>query len=107
MNRNSLAWVSAWIVALTLVPSPPVSSQSTSGGTYTIRKFVIAGGGGQPQGAPYRAAVTVGQSVAQVSNGGGYRLVSGFHHAKGSSAAADTLFCSSFENTACTSGVTP
>ena len=83
------------------------SAQSTSGGPYTIRKFVIAGGGGQPQGAPYRAAVTAGQSAAQISNGGGYRLVSGFHPARGSAAAPDTLFCSSFENAPCTSGVTP
>ena len=61
MNRNAHALASAWIVALMIVPSAPLSAQSTSGGPYTIRKFVIAGGGGQPQGAPHRAAVTAGQ----------------------------------------------
>jgi hypothetical protein len=101
MIRNPLGLASACIAALLLVQTPNAQAQSVSGGMYTVRKFVIAGGGGDPQGAPYRASITVGQSAAQVSNGGSYRLVSGFHQARSQGGGADVLFCSSFEDTPC------
>lgn len=107
MIRNLHGLASAWIAALMLVQAIGAQAQSVSGGSYTVRKFVIAGGGGDPQGAPYRASVTAGQSAAQVSNGGGYRLVSGFHQARPQGGGADLLFCSSFEDAPCTSGVNP
>jgi hypothetical protein len=105
--RNPQRLTSALIVALALVPALAAQAQSVSGGAYSVRKFVIAGGGGEPQGAMYRAAVTIGQSAVQVSNGGGYRLVSGFHPAKAPGGNSDALFCSSFENTPCISGANP
>jgi hypothetical protein len=100
MNRNRTGPACVWIALLVLISV--ATAQAQSGGAYTVRKFVIAGGGGDPQGAPYRASVTVGQSAAMVSNGGSYRLVSGFHQAQG--AGSDALFCSSFEETPCTPG---
>ena len=101
MIRNPLGLASTCIAALMLVQTSTAQAQSVSGGIYTVRKFVIAGGGGDPQGAPFRASVSVGQSAAQVSNGGGYRLVSGFHQARSQGSGADLLFCSSFEDTPC------
>lgn len=102
-NRN--ARIGTVIAALVLTAA--VQAQSVSGGTYTVRKFVIAGGGGSPQSATYRASVTVGQAAAMVSAGGSYRLVSGFHQAKAPSSGGDILFCSGFENSPCTTGAQP
>jgi hypothetical protein len=101
-NRSSRTGVSIALLVLISAATAQAQSQSQSGGAYTMRKFVIAGGGASPQGAPYRATVTAGQSVAMVSNGGSYRLVSGFHQAKSAGNSSDTLFCSSFEDTPCT-----
>lgn len=61
----------------------------------------MAGGGGDPQRAPYRASVSLGESAVQVSNGGGYRLVGGFDQARSQGGGADLLFCSSFEDAPC------
>jgi hypothetical protein len=104
--RTGVGLTAGWML-LALAPGTTVLAQSASGGAYTVRKFVIAGGGGDPQGAPYRASVTVGQSTAMVSNGGSYRLVSGFHQTKSPGGSTDVLFCSSFEDTPCTSGANP
>ncbi len=105
MNRNRTCLTGVSMALLLLISAATVQAQS--GGAYTVRKFVIAGGGGDPQGAPYRASVTAGQSAAMVSNGGGYRLVSGFHQARSPGNSTDALFCSSFEDVPCTSGANP
>lgn len=105
--RTRSAQAKGWMILLALIPALPLSAEAISGGVYSLRKFVIAGGGGEPQGSPYRTAVTVGQSAAMVSNGGNYQLVSGFHQAKTAGSSADALFCSSFEDTPCISGANP
>ena len=105
--RTRSAVVMGSMILLALIPTAFLSAQSTSGGVYTVRKFVIAGGGGDAQGAPYRASVTVGQSAAMVSNGGSYRLISGFHQAQTQGSTVDALFCSNFEDTPCTPGANP
>jgi hypothetical protein len=105
MNRNRTDLTGVSMTLLLLISA--ATAQAQSGGAYTVRKFVIAGGGGDPQGVPYRASVSVGQSAAVVSNGGGYRLVSGFHQAKSPGSSTDALFCSGFEDAPCASGANP
>lgn len=75
----------------------PLTWAQSSGGSYTLRKVVIAGGS-RSSGAPFSAIVTTAQPVAGVSNGGPYRLRAGFHPIR---AGSDRLFCSGFETTLC------
>ena len=50
-----------------------------SGGTFTITKSVIAGGGGRTTGGTFTLDGTIGQSVAGTnSTGGTFSLISGF-----------------------------
>lgn len=61
------------------------AAQVASGGSYTLNKSVIAGGGGASSdqtGALYTVNGTAGQSAAgAVASGGTYSLQSGFHTA--------------------------
>ncbi len=70
----------------------------SSGGTYTLTKQSIAGGGGAVAGAPnFTAVVTVGQAAAGAASGGSFQLISGFHPAP-EPAVIDVLFQNGFEN---------
>src|SRR5688500_15870353 len=63
-------------VALTRAQSPEIVA---SGGTFTIEKAAIAGGGNEKQMAAMTENGTAGQSVAgQTSSGGPYSVYSGF-----------------------------
>ena len=55
------------------------SDLQLSGGTFTITKTVVAGGGQTMQNAPMNASATAGQTVAgKTSTGGQFSLYSGF-----------------------------
>ncbi len=55
------------------------SASAQSGGTFVIRKSVIAGGGGQATGGGFTLDGTMGQSVAGItSSGGTFQLGGGF-----------------------------
>jgi hypothetical protein len=55
------------------------SDLQLSGGTFTITKNVVAGGGRAMQNAPMNASATAGQTVAgKTSTGGQFSLYSGF-----------------------------
>lgn len=75
----------------------PVWALAQSGGSYTLRKHVIASGV-VASGSSYRLTGTVGQAVAAVQSGGSFRLIGGFHGPRSSS---DRLLCNGFENTGC------
>jgi len=54
-------------------------SSAQTGGSYTMTKSVIAGGGGQASGGSYTMTSTIGQSIAgNATTGGNYRLLPGF-----------------------------
>jgi hypothetical protein len=78
---------------LLLSSSAPSTHAQSSGGGYTLRKFVIAGGI-QAQGSPFSAITTVGQPLTTLSTGGNFRLQSGFHARRQS---VDRIFGSGFE----------
>lgn len=81
-----------------LLPIALAGAQST-GGSYTLRKFVIAGGV-DAAGGPYTLVATAGQAeAAQPQTGGTYRLYGGFHSPR--AARADRILCDGFENTPC------
>jgi hypothetical protein len=70
----------------------------SSGGAFTITKQVIAGGGGEVQGAPYTAVVTIGQALAGTQSGGTFQLIGGFHApAVALPPTDDAVFKDSFE----------
>jgi hypothetical protein len=81
---------------LCLLASPLALAQST-GGPYTLRKFAVAGGGGQATAPGLRVVNTVGQ-IAGVFTGGSYRLTGGFHKPAN---APGKIFCDGFETTTC------
>lgn len=91
------------IVALLLLAAAvaPIATTAQSGGTYTMRKSVIAGGE-RASGGTFVLVGTVAQSAAGVSAADAYILQSGFH------AAADpvvppseAVFCHGFEDAPC------
>lgn len=92
----SAAWRFGLLAAL--LPVALAVAQST-GGSYTLRKVVVAGGGVDAAGQPYVLVATVGQPIATVHTGGSYRLTGGFHGPV--SPRADRILCDSFESTAC------
>ena len=64
-------------------------AQAQTGGTFTITKSVIAGGGGQATGGIFSLDGTIGQSLAGTTSAGGtFELGSGFWGG-GSAPAAD------------------
>ena len=89
-----------WLLGLAaaLLPIALALAQS-SGGNYTLRRVVVAGGGVDAAGQPYVLVATVGQPIATVHTGGSYRLTGGFHGPV--SPRADRILCDSFESTAC------
>lgn len=63
---------------IVLAASAGVLAQS-SGGDFTITRYVIAGGGGDSTGGDYSLSSTIAQPLAGTqSNGGGFRLTGGF-----------------------------
>ena len=92
--------VSRWSLGLVaaLLPIALALAQS-SGGTYTLRKYVVAGGVDAAGGA-YTLVATVGQAEASpVQVGGAYRLTGGFHAPR--APRVDRILCDSFENSSC------
>jgi hypothetical protein len=95
-HRNLRRWAVAGICLL--VPLAVASAQS-SGGTYTLRKHVIASGGAAT--APtHRVVATAGQPVAVFAQGGTYKATMGFH-GPGGPPFGDAIFCHGFESTSC------
>ncbi len=84
-------------VAWLLLSALPVWALAQSGGSYTMRKHVIASGV-VATGGSFRLTGTIGQPVATVQTAGNFRLTSGFH---GPAASVDRLLCTGFENNAC------
>lgn len=87
----------ALLIGLLLGASGGLLAQS-SGGPYTMRKEVVAGGGARSTGAAYVATVTAAEPGAHVQTGGSYRLTGGFHGPQGDSGR---IFCDGFEDTPC------
>ena len=69
----------------------------SSGGTFSITKQSIAGGGGTTQAPPYAAVVSIGQAAAGAQSGGTFRLIGGFHAPAVSAPAPDAVFKDDFE----------
>ena len=91
-GRWSLGLVAA------LLPVALALAQAT-GGTYTLRKYVVAGGVDAAGGA-YTLVATVGQAEASPAQAGGvYRLTGGFHAPR--APRVDRILCDSFENSSC------
>jgi hypothetical protein len=95
---NPLRSVLRRITCITLCClSTSVAFAQSSGGTFTITKQVIASGG-EVQGAPYAAVVTMGQAVAGMQSGGTFQLIGGFHApAVAPPPTDDAVFKDSFE----------
>jgi hypothetical protein len=69
----------------------------SSGGTFTLTRQSIAGGGNRVQGAPYDAIVTIGQAAAGAQSGGTFQLIGGFHVPAAVTPAPDAVFKDDFE----------
>lgn len=95
-RRRSSTWIPGLLVAL--LPIALAVAQST-GGSYTLRKVVVAGGGVDSAAGPYTLVATAGQPIATVHTGGNYRLTGGFHGPV--APRADRILCDSFESTPC------
>lgn len=67
----------------------------SSGGSFVLRKHVIADGGVQASGAAIDLTATAGQIAPGVAAGGGFRATLGFHPA--ASGGALPLFRDGFE----------
>lgn len=94
------SWTRSWrrrACWLLLACSLPLCVPAQSGGSYRVRKQVIAAGI-VASGGSYRLTGTVGQPVAAVQSAGNYRLTGGFH---GPQADADRLLCNGFEDSGC------
>jgi len=88
----------ALLSAAMLLHNPSTAVADSSGGTYTLTKQSIAGGGGAVAGAPnFTAVVTLGQAAAGAASGGSFQLISGFHPAS-EPTVVDALFQNGFEN---------
>jgi hypothetical protein len=85
------------LIALLFGASTGLLAQS-SGGPYTMRKEVIAGGGNRATAGAYAATVTAAQPAAHVQSGAHYRLTGGFHGPQGD---PSRIFCNGFEATSC------
>jgi hypothetical protein len=70
----------------------------SSGGPYTLRREVVAGGGHRAAAGTYVATVTAAQPGAHLQSGGGYRLTGGFHGPQGN---PGRIFCDGFEGMSC------
>ena len=76
-------------------------AEMPSGGTFVMRKQVVANGGnassGNGVGGNYQLVATIAQNAAGPATGGDYVLQQGFHAAT-TPAPADALFNNSFES---------
>lgn len=94
------ARTAGWLlgVAAAMLPVALALAQS-SGGSYTLRKVVVAGGGVDAAAQPYVMVATTGQAIATVHTGGSYRLTGGFHGPV--APRGDRILCDGFESTPC------
>ncbi len=69
-----------------------------TGGTYTITKQVVAGGGARAVGGSYVLTGTSAQSIAGLASGGIYALSGGFHSATAQTNQPENIFANGFEN---------
>jgi hypothetical protein len=81
-----------------LVLAPVFALAQSSGGPYTMRKQVIAGGGVTASGGAYRLVGTVSEPLVAAATGGSFRLQGGFH---APAARPDALLCDGFEDAPC------
>jgi hypothetical protein len=88
--------------ALAVVFATSITALAQSGGTYTIRRSVIAGGGGLSSGGTLTVHGTVGQHDAEDLGGGTYTLRGGFWHpaAEGGTICVEDEECN--DSNACT-----
>lgn len=85
-----------WCLLICLLPLSAVLLANTpQGGSYTLRKQVIAAGGTTSSGGAYRLIGTVGQSVVDRISGGTQQIQQGFHTTGGE--RPDGLFNDGFE----------
>lgn len=103
-NGRAIRTVSCLIAAACALaigwPTPSARAES-SGGTYVMRRFVIANGGQHASGGTYVAESTIGESTASnAATGGTFSLRGGFQQ-PAAEAPGNALFCDSFENTTC------
>ena len=83
------------LVLLLLVPL--LGLAQSSGGTYVMKKDIIAAGG-QQASAPGSVLVgTVGQSAAGPATGGTYVLTGGFHGPTSTAVRPEAIFRDGFE----------
>ncbi len=75
---------------------PATATPQASGGSYVLRKQVIANGGNLAMDGGYVLTGSIGQPAAAVQSDGGYRLTGGFHQPR-SVAATDAMFANGFE----------
>ncbi len=83
------------LLMLWILASTSVLAQS-SGGSYTLEKHTIDGGGGTATGGNYSLQGTIGQPDAGRLEGGSYVIEGGFW-ASTSGQTADLVFADSFE----------
>ena len=88
---------------LLLIAAVAAAGAQSTGGTYTMRKQVIASGGNRASAGPYVATVTIAEPTASAAQlGATYRLTGGFHGPRGSSAPLpERIFCDGFEAAPC------
>ena len=72
-------------------------AQVPSGGSYTLPKQAIAGGGVRASGGGFVLVGTVWQSATGQIGAGAYALQQGFHSASGAAPTPDPIFQNGFE----------
>jgi hypothetical protein len=82
------------LAALCLCAAASLYASDPRGGSYSLRKQVIAGGGAASNGGSYSLVGTIGQSVTGPTGSGASQLQQGFHAGV---ARADELFNDGFE----------
>lgn len=88
---RAVGGIAALLLAAQLIAQVP------SGGSYSLPKQAIAGGGTRSSGGSYVLTDTAGQSAAGSSSAGNYTLQQGFHAATSSGPLPDPLFRNGFE----------
>jgi hypothetical protein len=96
-RRREIARVSkvALYMGAALIVSASVVAAQSSGGSFVLRKYVIADGGVQASGDAVDVTATAGQVAPGVALGGSFRATLGFHPA--ASGGALPLFRDGFE----------
>jgi hypothetical protein len=83
--------------AASLLLASAIAAQVPSGGSYSLPKQVIGGGGTRSSGGSYVLTGTAGQSATGPASAGNYALQQGFHTATSSGPLPDPLFRNGFE----------